>query len=135
MSFPSRQGSISDFGNNAETKVMIASLKAGGIGIDLTMANKCILVEPWWNDAVQQQAFCRLFRIGQERNVEIVKIVIEDTIDVYMMQLQEKKNKNIEEAIGDQALTGRNTALELMEMFGEVEEHEGGGIVIHRRSE
>jgi SNF2 family DNA or RNA helicase len=135
MSFPSRQGSISIFEKSAEIKVMIASLKAGGIGIDLTMANKCILVEPWWNDAVQQQAFCRLFRIGQERNVEIVKIAVEDTIDVYMMQLQEKKNKNIEETIGDRALTGRDTTLELMAMFGEVEEHDGGGIVIHRRSE
>lgn len=133
MSFPNRQGSISDFGNNAEIKVMIASLKAGGVGIDLTMANKCILVEPWWNDATQQQAFCRLFRIGQERNVEIVKIVVQGTIDDYMMQLQEEKNKNIEEAIGDKALTGRSTTLELMTMFGEVAEVPEGGIVIHRR--
>lgn len=133
MSFPSRQASISDFGNNAEIKVMIASLKAGGVGIDLTMANKCILVEPWWNDAVQQQAFCRLFRIGQERNVEIVKIVVKGTIDDYMTQLQEEKNKNIEEAIGDKALTGRSTTLELMAMFGEVEEVPEGGLVIRRR--
>ena len=133
MSLPNRQSSISDFGNNIEAKVMIASLKAGGIGIDLTMANKCILVEPWWNDATQQQAFCRLFRIGQERNVEIVKLVIKDTIDVYMMNLQEKKSKNIDAAINEKAMTGRNTALELMKLFGEVEHHEGGGIFIRPR--
>lgn len=114
---------------------MIASLKIGGIGIDLTMANKCILVEPWWNDAVQQQAFCRLFRIGQERKVEIVKIVVEDTIDVYMMDLQQEKIKNIEEAIGDEVLAGRNTTEELMKIFGEVEHVEGGRIVIHPRNQ
>jgi SNF2 family DNA or RNA helicase len=135
MSFPSRQTSISDFGNKAEIKVMIASLKAGGIGIDLTMANKCILVEPWWNEAVQQQAFCRLFRIGQERKVEIVKIVVEATIDTYMIQLQEEKSQNIDEAMGEKALTGRNTVLELMKIFGEVVHLEGGGIEIRPHSE
>lgn len=55
MSFKAREESISDFKNDDNIRVMIASLKAGGIGLDLTMANKCILVEPWWNEAIQQQ--------------------------------------------------------------------------------
>lgn len=55
MSFTHRDASMQEFRGKPELRVMIASLKAGGIGIDMTMANKCILVDPWWNEAVQQQ--------------------------------------------------------------------------------
>ena len=55
MTFANRQRHIDDFKNRAEIQIMIASLRAGGTGLDLTMANKCILVEPWWNEAIGQQ--------------------------------------------------------------------------------
>lgn len=55
MAFAARDVSIQEIRDKEELRVMIASLKAGGIGLDLTMANKCILVDPWWNEAVQQQ--------------------------------------------------------------------------------
>jgi SNF2 family DNA or RNA helicase len=99
------QESIMDFQDNPTIQVMIALLKAGGIRLDLTMVNKCILVEPWWNDAIQQLAFCRLFRIGQTRSVEIIKLVVKDTIDDYMLELQGKKNKEIDSTIGMEALS------------------------------
>lgn len=50
-----RDLSIQDFRDKPETRVMIASLKAGGTGLDLSMANKCILVDLWWNEALQEQ--------------------------------------------------------------------------------
>jgi len=55
MSIPAREKAMSDFRESEDLRIMIASLKAGGIGLDLTMANKCILIDPWWNEAVQQQ--------------------------------------------------------------------------------
>ncbi|KAL1981129.1 hypothetical protein VTN96DRAFT_3063 [Rasamsonia emersonii] len=130
MSFTSRDESIRDFQENENIRVMIASLKAGGIGLDLTMANKCILLEPWWNEAIQQQAFCRLSRIGQERNVEIIKLVVKDTIDDYMLELQQKKTQEIEGAIGVEALSNRDTIPHLLELFGEVSGNEKDGFII-----
>lgn len=55
MSIPAREKAMTDFRESEDLRIMIASLKAGGIGLDLTMANKCILIDPWWNEAVQQQ--------------------------------------------------------------------------------
>lgn len=61
MSIASREKSMADFRESEDLRVMIASLKAGGIGLDLTMANKCILIDPWWNEAVQQQVRKRAY--------------------------------------------------------------------------
>ncbi|OKL57866.1 hypothetical protein UA08_06536 [Talaromyces atroroseus] len=135
MDFASRQQSIDDFQSKPEFQIMIASLKAGGVGLDLTSGNKCILVEPWWNDAIQQQAFCRLFRIGQVRNVEIVKLVATDTIDEYMMELQQMKLEQIEHAIGDATLPLTGVAGMLMKHFGTPEMNEDGGYTLHARTE
>ncbi|GAD98173.1 SNF2 family helicase [Paecilomyces variotii No. 5] len=126
MSIPSREKAMMDFRESADLRIMIASLKAGGVGLDLTMANKCILIDPWWNEAVQQQAYCRLFRIGQERNVEVVKLVVKGSIDEYMIDLQNRKSVEIDKTIGDAALSDRATVAELLKMFGRVEEDEDG---------
>ncbi|KAL1863322.1 hypothetical protein Plec18167_008183 [Paecilomyces lecythidis] len=126
MSIPSREKAMLDFRESADLRIMIASLKAGGVGLDLTMANKCILIDPWWNEAVQQQAYCRLFRIGQERNVEVVKLVVKGSIDEYMIDLQNRKSVEIDKTIGDAALSNRATVAELLKMFGRVEEDDDG---------
>lgn len=74
MSFAARDKAVLEFAENKETKVMLASLKAGGVGLNLTMASKVIIIDLWWNESVEQQAFCRCFRIGQERPVDICRI-------------------------------------------------------------
>lgn len=74
MSFAARDKAILDFAVNPETKVLLASLKAGGVGLNLTMASRVIIVDLWWNESVEQQAFCRCFRIGQDRPVDICRI-------------------------------------------------------------
>ncbi|KMK59715.1 SNF2 family helicase [Aspergillus fumigatus Z5] len=80
------------------------------------------------NEAVQQQAFCRLYRIGQEKVVEVVKIIVQNTIDDYILQLQTKKSVNINKAIGEEALQKRDKIIDLLKMFAEVEVQENGGI-------
>ncbi|EAW17706.1 putative helicase [Aspergillus fischeri NRRL 181] len=133
MSIGARDSSMNEFREKREVKVMIASLMAGGTGLDMSMANKCILVDLWWNEAVQQQAFCRLYRIGQEKVVEVVKIIVQNTIDDYILQLQTKKSANINSTIGEEALQKRDKIIDLLKMFAEVEMQENGGIRVEIR--
>ncbi|KAF4169181.1 hypothetical protein CNMCM6936_009178 [Aspergillus lentulus] len=133
MSTGARDLSMNEFREKREVKVMIASLMAGGTGLDMSMANKCILVDLWWNEAMQQQAFCRLYRIGQEKVVEIVKIIVQNTIDDYILQLQTKKSANINSTIGEEALQKRDKIIDLLKMFAEVEVQENGGIRVEVR--
>ncbi|EAW12934.1 putative SNF2 family helicase [Aspergillus clavatus NRRL 1] len=131
MPIPAREQSMKEFRENPEAKVLVASLKAGGIGLDMTMANKCILVDLWWNEAIHEQAFCRLYRIGQQKEVEIVILIVRDTIDEYICQLQLKKTAEINSAMGEEELSKRDTIIELFRMFAEVEVNAKGGITIN----
>ncbi|RHZ74032.1 hypothetical protein CDV55_109135 [Aspergillus turcosus] len=128
MSMGARDLSMNEFREKPEVKVMIASLMAGGTGLDMSMANKCILVDLWWNEAMEQQAYCRLYRIGQEKDVQIVKVIVRNTIDDYILQLQTKKSADINSTIGEEALQKRDTIIDLLEMFAEIEMQDNGGI-------
>ncbi|PWY79259.1 hypothetical protein BO70DRAFT_338462 [Aspergillus heteromorphus CBS 117.55] len=122
MRMAAREESMEEFrAKDGNVKVLIASLRAGGIGLDLSAANKCILVDLWWNEAIQEQAFCRLFRIGQESKVEFVKILVNNTIDENLHELQTKKTAEITGTIGEDVLKGRETIENLLEMFAYVE--------------
>lgn len=85
ISHDSRDKAITEFGNNPDKKIMLASLKCGGLGLNLTMASRVICLDPWWNSAVEQQAFCRVFRIGQQKETRMTRFVVKNTIDGAMM--------------------------------------------------
>lgn len=82
---------VNDFNNTDGVKVFLISLKAGGTGLNLTAANRVILLDDWWNPAVEEQAFARAHRIGQSQNVEIYRLICKDTIEEKIIDLQEKK--------------------------------------------
>jgi SNF2 family DNA or RNA helicase len=86
-----REAVVNDFQNNANTRVFLISLKAGGTGLNLTAADYVYLVDPWWNPAIENQAIDRAYRIGQKKNVVAVRLICPDTIEEKMMQLQESK--------------------------------------------
>ncbi|VFQ85734.1 unnamed protein product [Cuscuta campestris] len=73
--------------------VLLASLKASGTGINLTAASVVYLLEPWWNPATEEQAMDRVHRIGQKRDVKIVRVIAKDTIEERVLELQEKKRE------------------------------------------
>ncbi|GBF67270.1 DNA repair protein [Trichophyton mentagrophytes] len=100
--------------------ILISSLKAGGVGLNLTMASKCILVDLWWNEAIEQQAFCRLFRIGQKNDVEIVRICVENTVDDRLQLIQSRKSEHIRKAMGD-------TLADVLTLFGVEEDGNADG--------
>ncbi|OQD60065.1 hypothetical protein PENPOL_c029G07140 [Penicillium polonicum] len=120
MANRSREIHLDNFRNDDETKIMIASIKTGGLGLDFSVANKCILVDLWWNEPVQDQAFYRLWRIGQERDVECIILMVKWSIDDWMDKTQKRKAKQISEVMSQNVLMDRSTLKELLEMFGEV---------------
>ncbi|CAH9127551.1 unnamed protein product [Cuscuta epithymum] len=71
--------------------VLLASLKSSGVGVNLTMASSVYLFDPWWNPAVEEQAMDRVHRIGQRKEVRIVRMIALDTIEERILRLQEKK--------------------------------------------
>lgn len=71
----------------------MVSITAGSEALNLTMANRCIIYEPWWNAAVEEQAFGRVNRIGQEKETHCVRLFAEGTVDERMNELQEEKKK------------------------------------------
>jgi non-specific serine/threonine protein kinase len=100
-SAPDREKAIQSFQNNDEVRVFLISLKAGGVGLNLTAADYVYIVDPWWNPAVEQQAIDRTHRIGQTKNIFAYRMICKDTIEDKIMQLQEKKRLLAKELIAD----------------------------------
>jgi SNF2 family DNA or RNA helicase len=86
-----RAGVVASFQDNPEVRVFLISLKAGGVGLNLTRADYVYIVDPWWNPAVENQAIDRTYRIGQEKNVVAVRLICPDTIEEKIMKLQDTK--------------------------------------------
>ena len=85
-----RQGAIEKF-REGDASVFLISLKAGGFGLNLTEADYCILLDPWWNPATEAQAVDRTHRIGQTKNVMVYRLVARDTIEEKVMAMKAKK--------------------------------------------
>ncbi len=102
-SAPDREKAIQSFQNNTEVRVFLISLKAGGVGLNLTAADYVYIVDPWWNPAVEQQAIDRTHRIGQTKNIFAYRMICKDTIEDKILQLQEKKRALAKDIISDDA--------------------------------
>lgn len=85
-----RQQLVESF-QQGESAVFLISLKAGGVGLNLTRADTVIHYDPWWNNAAEQQATDRAHRIGQDKPVFVYKLIAENTIEQKIMQLQQRK--------------------------------------------
>jgi superfamily II DNA or RNA helicase len=100
-----RAGVVADFQGPSGPPVMLASLKAGGTGLNLTAADHVFLLDPWWNPAAEDQAADRAHRIGQDRPVMVYRLVAKDTVEEGILALQTKKRLVADVALGgaDQA--------------------------------
>jgi non-specific serine/threonine protein kinase len=96
-----RQRAIENFQNNSECRVFLISLKAGGVGLNLTAADYVYIVDPWWNPAVEQQAIDRTHRIGQTKNIFAYRMICKNTIEDKILQLQDRKRILAKELISD----------------------------------
>jgi SNF2 family DNA or RNA helicase len=88
-----RGKTVNNFQENEEIRVFLISLKAGGVGLNLTQADYIYLVDPWWNPAAENQAIDRSYRIGQTKNVIAVRLICSNTVEEKILSLQKKKNE------------------------------------------
>jgi superfamily II DNA or RNA helicase len=93
-----RQARVERFQQDASCPLFLISLKAGGVGLNLTAADYVFILDPWWNPAVEAQAVDRTHRIGQERQVFAYRLIARDTVEEKVLQLQETK-RNLADAI------------------------------------
>ena len=113
-----RMDLVNEFNNNAEVKVFLISLKAGGTGLNLIGADMVIHYDPWWNISAENQATDRTYRIGQKRNVQVYKLITKNSIEEKIYNLQEKKAK-----LADDMLSTKETFIsklskeDIMELF------------------
>jgi non-specific serine/threonine protein kinase len=96
-----REKAVRNFQDQDESRVFLISLKAGGVGLNLTAADYVYIVDPWWNPAVEQQAIDRTHRIGQTKNIFAYRMICVDTIEDKILQLQEKKKALAKELVSD----------------------------------
>ncbi|MBQ9064491.1 MAG: DEAD/DEAH box helicase [Blautia sp.] len=103
--------------NNGDVPVFLISLKAGGTGLNLTGADVVIHYDPWWNLAVQNQATDRAHRIGQTRQVTVIKLIAADTIEEKIIKLQEAKKDLADAIMGGEGSLMSMTREELLELL------------------
>lgn len=110
-----REKAIQHFQNDDECRVFLISLKAGGVGLNLTAADYVYIVDPWWNPAVEQQAIDRTHRIGQTKNIFAYRMICKDTVEDKILQLQEKKRALANDLISDESGLVKNLSREDIE--------------------
>ncbi|QGY42411.1 ATP-dependent helicase [Maribellus comscasis] len=87
-----REEVIQSFQNDPDNRIFLISLKAGGVGLNLTEADYVFIIDPWWNPAAENQAINRAHRIGQDKHVFVYRFITEDSIEEKIQQLQEHKS-------------------------------------------
>ncbi|OBA24158.1 hypothetical protein METBIDRAFT_21500, partial [Metschnikowia bicuspidata var. bicuspidata NRRL YB-4993] len=71
--------------------VLLLSLKTGGVGLNLTVAKRAFMMDPWWSPSIEDQAIDRVHRIGQDQNVKVVRFIVKNSIETKMLRIQERK--------------------------------------------
>lgn len=112
-----RQASINAFMTDPSIECFLVSLKAGGVALNLTEASKVFIVDPWWNPAAEWQSADRCHRIGQARPCQIVRLVVEDSVESRMVLLQEKKTRMIESTVGGKEEAREGLSVEDMQFL------------------
>jgi SNF2 family DNA or RNA helicase len=98
-----REAPVKKFQEDPNTKVFLISLKAGGLGLNLTAADYVMIYDPWWNPAAERQAIDRAHRIGQTKNVFSYKMITRDTVEEKILELQQRKSNLVSQLISTEA--------------------------------
>lgn len=91
MSKAKREASIKAFKEDPQVKVLVASLRSCGVGLNLTVANRIFFTDLWWNISTENQAIDRCHRLGQTKPVYVYRLIIKDTIEERIIEMQDKK--------------------------------------------
>ncbi|CAH8390854.1 unnamed protein product [Eruca vesicaria subsp. sativa] len=111
MTLAARDRAVKEFSNDPDVRVMIMSLKAGNLGLNMVAACHVILLDLWWNPTTEDQAIDRAHRIGQTRPVTVTRLTITNTIEDRILTLQEQKRTMVASAFGEDHSGGSATRL------------------------
>lgn len=111
-----RQRMVDDF-QTGKARVFLISLKAGGLGLNLTGANYVIHLDPWWNPAIEQQATDRAYRIGQKQKVTVYHIIAEHTIEEKILRLHQTKQSLADSLLDGTNMSHKLTTKDLLELL------------------
>ncbi|KIJ63774.1 hypothetical protein HYDPIDRAFT_155277 [Hydnomerulius pinastri MD-312] len=120
MNRPERDKAVRAFMTKEKATVMLMSLKCGGVGLNLTRANRVISLDLGWSEAIESQAFDRVHRLGQQKEVFVQRLVIENTVEDRVLALQERKKNLADGSLGEGTgkKIGRLSVRELANLFG-----------------
>ncbi|KAG4271011.1 hypothetical protein FPRO04_02992 [Fusarium proliferatum] len=120
MSATLRNIAAQNFRERRDTKVMLVSLRAGNAGLNLTAASRVIIMDPFWNPYIEMQAVDRAYRIGQQQEVKVYRILTKETVEDRIVKLQNKKKEMVEAALDETAGSkiGRLSINDLKNLFG-----------------
>lgn len=137
MTMEERAEALNTFKSDPGCQIMLISIKAGGVGLNLTHANLVICIDLWWNAAVELQAFDRVHRLGQKKEVFITRFCTQDTVESRMLSLQKKKLAMSKAAMGEgDAALGKLTRQDLLGLFVSLSlllSLQGLGLTVSRR--
>ncbi|KAF6239902.1 hypothetical protein HO173_001510 [Letharia columbiana] len=121
-----REASLERLRNNSKCRVLLCSLKCGSLGLNLTAASRVVILEPFWNPFVEEQAIDRVHRLNQTLDVTVYKLTIANTVEARILELQEKKRALANAAIGgDGKAVGKLSMKDILNLFRRDAEHDG----------
>jgi SNF2 family DNA or RNA helicase len=111
-----REDVVAKFQSDENAHFFLISLKAGGVGLNLTAADYVLMLDPWWNPAAEKQAINRAHRIGQEKNVMVYRFISQNTLEEKILKLQERKSQLADIFVNENTFS-KITREEIMELF------------------
>lgn len=118
-----REASLERLRNNNRTRILLCSLKCGSLGLNLTAASRVVILEPFWNPFVEEQAIDRVHRLNQTQDVVVYKLTIANTVEARILELQEKKRALANAAIEGKAV-GKLSMKDILKLFRRDAEHD-----------
>ena len=112
-----REKVIKEFQDDEENRIFLISLKAGGVGLNLTEADYVFIIDPWWNPAAENQAINRAHRIGQDKHVFVYRFITENSIEEKIQKLKEQKSSLADMFINSNNPFQKITKEEIVELF------------------
>ena len=113
-----REASLNRLRNDRSCRVLLCSLKCGSLGLNLTAASRVIILEPFWNPFVEEQAIDRVHRLNQTKDVVVYKLTVQKTVEERILELQEKKRALANAAIEGKDKVGKLSLKDILNLFG-----------------
>lgn len=120
-----REAALNSLRTDPKTRVLLCSLKCGSLGLNLTAASRVVIVEPFWNPFVEEQAIDRVHRLNQPVDVKVFRLTVRNTVEEKILALQEKKRQLAAAAIEGGKAVGKLSMQDIMQLFRRDAEHGG----------